>query len=229
MSSAVPQNTSDTSNDKKMARSGAVLLLVGGALLWLASRMTWVEVAVFDDKSGSSVIELVGSTWSTETTALALLMLAAGLAGFVLRRWGRRIVGVIAAVAAVGASWSPLTVMMGVLDVQRAHQLLTSGAASQRASQPVSISSWAEVTSMDAWLAGPAVALLGCSVALVGGVLLAMKPGTDGAKLNRYERKKQREERLAEDLADSPDSGRVMWDALDADIDPTEVGRGSSA
>jgi hypothetical protein len=28
---------------------------------------------------------------------------------------------------------------------------------------------------------------------------------------------------VAEDLAENPDSGRVLWDALDAGIDPTEA------
>ena len=32
-----------------------------------------------------------------------------------------------------------------------------------------------------------------------------------------------RQERLHEDLENSQDSGRVMWDALDADIDPTDT------
>jgi uncharacterized membrane protein (TIGR02234 family) len=67
--------------------------------------------------------------------------------------------------------------------------------------------------------------MFGAAVALFGGVLLAMKPGTDSAKLNRYERKQDRAAKISRDLEAEPDSGRVMWDALDADIDPTDTRR----
>ncbi|PST75439.1 hypothetical protein I919_10130, partial [Corynebacterium glutamicum ZL-2] len=65
-------------------------------------------------------------------------------------------------------------------------------------------------------------AMIGCALALVGGVVLAMRPGEDTAKSNQYERKQARAEKIHTDLAQDPDSGRVMWDALDEDIDFTE-------
>lgn len=211
-----------------MANIATVLLLIGAALLWGASRMTWMTVDSFDDKAGESSIDLSGAAWSTEATAIALLLLAAVGAAFALRRVGRRVVGVISALAAAGAAWTPLMLLTQGADPQRAHQLLTSGAASAQANNPVTISSWAEVTNISVSAVGPILAIIGSAIALVGGVLLAMKPGTDGAKLNKYERKAQREEKLAEDLKARPDSGRVLWDALDADIDPTDTERGRS-
>lgn len=213
-------------HDRRPSRIGALALALGGVLLWLGARMDWLIVDVFDDKSGSSSIALPGSTWSTEATAVALLLLVAAVAGFALRKWGRRIVGAVAALAAIGASVGPMTLLTGEPDPARAHQLLTSGAASQQANNPVLISSWAEITGMDVSVGGPVIAMLGCAVALFGGVLLAAKPGTDGPRLNKYEKKSQRHAKLAEDLKSSPDSGRVMWDALDADIDPTEMNDG---
>lgn len=210
-------------NDRRMSFIAGLLLALGALLLWFASRMTWMIVEAFDDKAGASTIDLSGATWSTEATAIALLLLVAAVAAFALRRVGRRIVGLISALAAVGASWTPLMLLTEGADPQRAHQLLTSGAASQQASNPVSISSWAEITDIVVSSTGPAVALLGSAIALVGGVLLAMRPGRDGPRLNKYERKAQREEKLAEDLRATPDSGRVLWDALDADIDPTDL------
>jgi len=41
--------------------------------------------------------------------------------------------------------------------------------------------------------------------------------------LNKYEKDAVRRDRIHEDLDAQPDSGRVMWDALDADIDPTDA------
>ena len=213
-------------NDRKTSFIAGLLLMLGALLLWFASRMTWLTVEAFDDKAGASTIDLSGAAWSTEATAIALLLLVAAVAAFALRKVGRRVVGAISALAAVGASWTPLMLLTNGADPQRAHQLLTSGAASQQASNPVSISSWAEITNIAVSNAGPMVAMLGSAIALVGGVLLAMKPGSDGAKLNKYERKAQREEKLAEDLRATPDSGRVLWDALDADIDPTDLDPG---
>ncbi|AIT61408.1 TIGR02234 family membrane protein [Corynebacterium doosanense] len=205
-----------------MKRQAALLIGLGALILWISSRSRWLTVSVFDDLAGAAVHDLPGSVWSTEATAVALLLAVATIAALALRRLGRRLVGIVAALAAAGASWTPLTLLTGEPDPQRAHALLSSGAASQRASDPVSISSWAQVTSIDVATLGPALALLGCAVALVGGVLLALRPGVDGPKLNKYERKAARREKLEEDLRTSPDSGRVMWDALDDDIDPTD-------
>ena len=211
--------------DRKASRIGALALLLAGLVLLLGSRMEWLVVDVFDDKSGAASLSVPGSSWSTEATAVALLLLAGGVAGFVLRKWGRRIVGAISALAAIGASWSPMALLAGEPDPERAHQILAVGSASQRADNPVTISSWAEVTGMEVASAGPSLALMGAAVALFGGVLLAVKPGSDGPRLNKYEKKSQREAKLAEDLKTSPDSGRVIWDALDADIDPTDIDR----
>lgn len=200
---------------KNLHRLSALLLALAAALLWAASRMSWITADTFDDKSGSAVHEVIGGLWSTEQTAVALLLVAGALAGLALRRVGRRLVGVVAALAGIGVSWAPLGLLAGEPDPQRVHQLLSTGDEAR-------VSAWAEVTSLSVNSAGPALAMLGAAVALFGGVLLAMRPGHDSAKLNRYEIRQNREARIVHDLEAEPDSGRVMWDALDADIDPTD-------
>lgn len=207
------------------SRIATLLIGLGALVLWIGSRFTWLTVDTFDDKSGAATLGIPGATWSTEATAVVLLLLAACVAGFALRRTGRRIVGAVAALAAVGASWQPLVLLAGQPDPERARTLLTSGAASQRADAEVLISEWAEVTNLSVGVTGPVLALLGCAIALFGGVLLAVRPGVDSAQRNKYERKQDREAKIAEDLEETPDSGRVMWDALDADIDPTDTRR----
>lgn len=202
----------------RTSRIAALLLAVSAAVLWAASRMAWITVDTFDDKSGDATNVIIGGLWSTEQTAVAMLLLAGSIAGFALRRVGRRVVGVISALAGIGVSWAPLGLLAGEPDPQRAHQLLSTG-------EEAKIAAWAEIANLDVTSAGPALAMFGAAVALFGGVLLAMKPGTDSAKLNRYERKQDRAAKISRDLEAEPDSGRVMWDALDADIDPTDTRR----
>lgn len=202
----------------RTSRIAALLLAVSAAVLWAASRMAWITVDTFDDKSGDATNAIIGGLWSTEQTAVAMLLLAGSIAGFALRRVGRRVVGVISALAGIGVSWAPLGLLAGEPDPQRAHQLLSTG-------EEAKIAAWAEIANLDVTSAGPALAMFGAAVALFGGVLLAMKPGTDSAKLNRYERKQDRAAKISRDLEAEPDSGRVMWDALDADIDPTDTRR----
>ena len=89
---------------------------VGAGVLWVSSRLTWINVTASDDKSGESTQPLVGATWSTEIMALSLLLLAGFVASLVLRKTGRRVVGIVCAVAAAAASWAPLGLLAGEPD-----------------------------------------------------------------------------------------------------------------
>ncbi|MCF4006332.1 TIGR02234 family membrane protein [Corynebacterium uropygiale] len=209
--------------DRRRARFAAIALGAAALIVWAASRMSWVSVVADDDKSGVHHEDIVGASWSTEITALALVLAAACIAGFALRRWGRRIVGILAAIVAAGCAWAPLTVLLEGASAERARSILTSSAAHSKLADPVALSEWAQITDITVHPAGPLIAILGCALALFGGVLLAIRPGGDAPRSTAYERKKLKEERIAEDLEDNPDSGRVLWDALDADLDPTDV------
>ena len=67
-----------------------------------------------------------------------------------------------------------------------------------------------------------AAAVLG----LAGGVLLIARPGEDSPRQNKYEKETVRREKVREDLEEDPQSGRVLWDAISADIDPTDPQNG---
>ncbi|MEZ2120985.1 MULTISPECIES: TIGR02234 family membrane protein [unclassified Corynebacterium] len=206
-----------------MTRLATLTLGVGAVLLWFSSRLRWVTVTAYDDKSGDAVRNLPGAVWASEVTVIALVLLAGTVAACALRRTARRVIGVLTAFAAVGASWAPLSLFAGTPDAERARILLTSGVATQKADSPVTLSQWAAVQSLDVHVAGPTVAFVGCAFALVGGVILVLRPGGSvTAGSSRYVTPGARQERLAEDLERSPESGRVLWDALDADIDPTD-------
>lgn len=202
-------------------RIGPVLMFVGTIALWLSSRMTWVKAAVEDDKAGSSVMELSGSLWSLELIALTVVILAGSVAALALRRTARRIVSILSAVAAAGAAWRPIALLTAGPEVERAQELLQGG-TNDTSVGATSISDWAVVLAADAASAGPVLALIGAALALFGAVMVASNPGADKPRTSKYETPAVRQERIQDDLETSQDSGRVMWDALDADIDPTD-------
>lgn len=206
---------------RKQSRIAAAGLGLGALALWFGAGMDWISVTAFDDKAGTVEQTVSGSAWSTELTAVALLLAAGCVAGFALRRLGRRIVGVVCAVAAAAVAWVPVSVLTRGVDPTRVHELLTSGLTSQRASAPVNLNEWAELTELHIHAGGPALAIVGAAVAFVAAIVLAMRPGNDAVG-TKYERATTRKEKALDDLEREPDSGRTLWDALDADIDPTD-------
>lgn len=137
----------------------------GALVVWISSRMNWVTIEAFDDKSGSVTQSIVGATWSTEIMALALALLAAFAAALVLKRMGRRIIGGISALIAVGASLSPLALLTQDPDAERARTLLTSGVASQKANSGTLLSDWAEIINTTTHPLAAVVAMIGCALA----------------------------------------------------------------
>ena len=66
------------------------------------------------------------------------------------------------------------------------------------------------------------MALAAAVLGLAGGALLVARPGEDSPRQNKYEKETVRREKVREDLEEDPQSGRVLWDAISADIDPTD-------
>lgn len=203
------------------SRIGAALVAAGGLIVAVFTRLSWMTATYFDDRAGGGEAEISGALWSTEASAVSVLLLVAAIAALALRRLGRRLVGVVAALAAAAAAVAPLSLLVQGPDEGRAHTILTAGYEDLQ-SRSDAIPSWAEITGLDVNVVNPALMLLGCLLALVGAVLIVLRPGTDSAKLNKYERETVRREKIGRDLSASPDSGRVMWDALEADLDPTD-------
>ncbi len=204
---------------------GPLLFALAAVVLWVSARLTWVEAGVADDKSGMATVELNGAFWALELSAVALVFLAGAVAGLALRAGARRVIGILVALIAAAVAWRPLSLLVYGADAARAQSLLQSAQSQSNAVDAVSISSWAVVVDTSVHQLGPLLALAGAAAALVGGILLALRPGQDRARPTRFQTKAARNEKLAEDLETSPDSGRVMWDALDEDIDPTDLDR----
>lgn len=220
-----PDSPDKAAGSKKHSRLAALGLVLSSLILWLAGRMSWVTAVSEDDKAGRAVNDVPGATWSVELIALASAFLAGALAVLVLRRQARRIIGVVCAIAAIAGSVGPTLLLVQGADPERAKALLTAGATSSKANAPVSISEWAVVTEATVNPLGVALALLGFAVALVAAVVVVMRPGHDSPRVSKYERAATRREKLEEELETSPDSQRVMWDALDAGLDPTDAGK----
>lgn len=208
----------------KAKRLGPLLIAVGAIVLWLSSRATWVVAASEDDKTGSAANDIIGSAWSLEIMALTLVLVAGAVAGLALRRIGRRVVGIICALAAAASAWTPVSLLTAGADVERAQKILQGASANKNAVDSAQISQWATVVSTEVHAWGPILALVGAAMALFGAVMLARNPGEDKMKASsKYETPAARQAKLEEDLETSSDSGRVMWDALDSDIDPTDM------
>lgn len=209
----------------KKNKTGALLLGVAGAVMWGFSRMDWVTAKYNDDLSGEGVATITGAEWSTEITAVAVLLLAGAIAAFALRKVGRRVIGGICALAAAAAVIPAAALLARGADHERIHAILTAG-AEQAATDTSSaaIANWAEITAADVAVVGPVLTIVGCVLGVIGGAMLVVKPGEGAPKQHKYEKEAVRKETIRHDLKEEPDSGRVMWDALDADIDPTETG-----
>lgn len=226
MNATEPGTAATVGDEKGLGRVGALLIGVGALVLWLASRATWMTVHYEDDRTGSGTVDVNGATWSTEVTAVVLLLLAAAVAGLALRRWGRRIVGVIGAVAALGVVIPPLSLLIGSPSAERAKALLTYGGEETTIGSTTgqaAIPEWATISAIDVASLAPVAAVVGALLAAAGAVLLAFRPGKDSATVNKYEKASQRREKIEQDLEAEPDSGRVLWDAIDADVDPTDT------
>ena len=199
-----------------------VLTLLSAAGLWGTGQMTWLTASVVDDKTGESTEQIIGRVWDAAGTPLALAMLAAMILSFALAPMARRVLGGISAALSAIAGFAAVMLLGGDPDLDRAQQLLTTGAATQKSTDPVQISDWATVVDASVHTFPVVLALLAAACGVVGGVLLAMKPGEARQGHSRYETPEARREGVVEDLNEEPGSGRVLWDALDAGVDPTD-------
>lgn len=211
-----------TQKAKRIRRIALLCVVLSAAGLWGASRLKFVTVAIDDDKAGASTKELVGSVWDPALVPLALAMLASLILSIAVQPMIRRVLGVVIVALAATASFRAVQLLTNDVDLARAKSILTSGAATQKQSDPVQISDWAQVISGEVHSLGIVLVLLAAAVGVVGGGILILRPGQESKGHSRYETPEVRRADAEEDLAENPDSARVLWDALDAGVDPTE-------
>lgn len=209
-------------NSKNLRRIAVLLVVACAAGLWGVGRLTFVTVDIVDDKAGSSTKDLVGSVWDPALVPLALAMVAALILSLAVQPLIRRGLGVVVMLLAATASFRAMQLLTSDVDLARARTLLTSGAATQKQSKPVQISGWAEVANGQTHTWALALVILAAACGVIGGVILFLHPGQKEKGHSRYETPEARRADAKEDLQENPESNRVLWDALDAGVDPTE-------
>ena len=206
-------------------RLALMFVVLSAAGLWFAGRMVYVTADIYDDKTGELSRNLVGSVWDPAVTPLALAMLACLILSMAVQPMVRRFLGVLIALLAATSSFRSVGLLTSEVDLTRVRDLLVTGMATQRKNAPETISDWAQVAQAHVHTWPVALAIVAAALGVIGGVILAMQPGEKPEGNSRYQTPEVRRETVQEDLEANPDSGRVLWDALDAGVDPTDDDR----
>lgn len=217
-----------------------VLLLVGAALLWIASRMVWLDVAAFNDQSGEARRSLTGAEWQPALVPLALGALAAIAAVALVRGLAARAVGAV--IALLGAAAVALLISsVGGVDAERVHTVITSDEGVARtnagpgAEGSESIPEWSRITELSTRPVGPALTGAGAAALLAAGLVVLARPARPVRRDDRYVTPAVRREEAAAGGATGGaggaggqgsgdadgDAGRDLWLELDEGRDPT--------
>jgi uncharacterized membrane protein (TIGR02234 family) len=184
-------------------RLAQLVLVLAAAALWVASRMTWVEVNSFDGLGQPKTAALAGGSWSTALVPLAVLLLAASIAALAVRGWPLRLLAVLVAAASAGTAYLAISLWV-VRDV--------AVRAAHLAEVPV-----ADLVGTQRNYGGAVITLVAAVGALIGAMLLMRAAARARQDTARYARR-------AVPQTDQPGaamSERSIWDALDEGRDPT--------
>ena len=192
----------------------AQLLLVLAALgLWVASLLPWVVIRTFDGLGQPKTTTLDGGAWSTALLPLALLMLAAAIAGLAVRGWPLRVLAVLVAAASAAAGYLAISQWV-VPDV--------AVRAADLARIPVMF-----LVGSERRYTGAALTLAAAVCALLAAVLLMRSATAARGATTKYVAPAARRSAVRSDDvhiagADDDASERMLWDALDEGRDPTD-------
>lgn len=188
-----------------MIRVAQLVLLLGAAALWVASRLTWVQISVFDGLGHPRTADLTGSQWSTALIPLALLVAAAAIAALAVRGWPMRVLALLVAAASAGMGYLAISLWVTADVAVRAAHL-------------------AEVPVADLFgdtqrhYGGAVLTLVAAALSLLGSVLLIRSATGSRSDTARYARGRPAK---ADESAPAM-SERMIWDALDEGADPTQ-------
>ncbi|WP_019203052.1 TIGR02234 family membrane protein [Tsukamurella sp. 1534] len=197
---------------KRNLAIAAVLMAAAAGLTWIAGRMTWMQVNVADGLTQERPMTIAGHQWAPALTLLPLVYLAAIAAALALKNWARGVVAVIVAAAAIGTAFPAVQVLTQEPDVAYIERVLDLAAKD-----------YVNVAGEES--GGPLVAILAAVVAVAAATLLlrGLRGGGMGSKYaSPAARRAELERRVFDDAAAAQTSERDLWDALDADEDPTE-------
>ena len=193
-----------------MIRIAQLLLIVSALGLWVASRLPWVSVGSSDGLGQPSTAVLNGAAWSSALLPLAVLLLAAALAGLAVRGWVLRLVAVLVAMVCL---------LLGYLGVSLMVMHDIAPRAAEMNGVPVM-----NLVASERHIAGAVLTLVAAVGALVGAALMMRAAATESRQATKYVAAAV----LREAGSDGVMSERRMWDALDEGLDPTDRESGTS-
>ncbi|BBX73691.1 TIGR02234 family membrane protein [Mycobacterium shinjukuense] len=182
-----------------------VLLVVAAGALWMAARLPWVVVRSFDGLGPPREVTLSGASWSTALLPLAMLLLAAAVAGLAVRGWPLRVLA-----ALLGAA----SFLVGYLGIS----LWVIPDVAARGADLAHVPVVTLVGSARRYV-GAAAAVLAAACSLAAAVLLMRSATPAHAGARKYAVPTVCREAAANE---SQLSERMLWDALDDGRDPTD-------
>lgn len=186
-----------------MIRVAQLVLLLAAATLWVASRVTWVQISSFDGLGHPRTADLTGAAWSTALIPLALLVAAAAVAALAVRGWPLRVLAILVAAASAGMAYLAISLWVIVDIAVRAARL---------AEVPV-----ADLLGTQRHYLGAIFTLVAAALTLFGSVLFMRSTTQGGSDAVRYARRRPAETGQSAAVM----SERMIWDALDEGADPT--------
>lgn len=203
-----------------------VLLLVGAILLWIASRVVWLDVEAFNDQSGTAARSLAGGQWQPALVPLALGAVAAIAAVALVRGLGARIVGAVVALLGVAAATLAFSGIGGI-DADRVHSIVTSAEGPARTNAgpdqtgTAAVPVWSQISEISARSTGPAATGAGAAALLAAGLLVMVRPAAAVRRDDRYVTPAARRAEKASADGGGSDTGSDLWQDLDDGNDPT--------
>lgn len=187
-----------------MIRPAQLLLLLAAGALWAATRLPWVSIDSFDELGPPKTSVLTGGAWSNALVPLAVLLIAAALAALSVRGWLLRAVALLVAASSLALGYLGLSLIV-MPDVAPRAAALTD--------VPVAI-----LVGSHRHITGAVLTLVAAVCALLAAVFLmrAAAPATHSTP--RYDAPGAR----TAGRGVTPESERLLWDALDAGQDPTD-------
>lgn len=186
-----------------MTRVAQVALVLAAAGLWVASRLTWVQISSFDGLGHPKTADLSGATWSTALIPLALLVLAAAVAALAVRGRPLRVLAVLVAAASAAMGYLAISLCV-VADV--------AVRAARLADVPV-----ADLLGTQRHYIGAVVTVVAAVSSLLGSVMLMRSAAGARSDTARYSRRTV----VTTEAPATAMSERMIWDALDEGRDPT--------
>ena len=206
------------SGGRRTIRLAQLLLVLAALGLWVASRLPWVVIRTFDGLGQPKTTTLDGGAWSTALLPLALLLLAAAVAGLAVRGWPLRLLALLVAAASAAAGYLGISQWV-VPDV--------AVRAADLAGVPVMF-----LVGSERQYVGAVLTLAAAVCTLLAAVLLMRSATSARAATTKYvapaaRRSAARADDVQTATADGDSSERMLWDALDEGRDPTEDTRRS--